>query len=134
MKTRIRLTLLSVLLLSLACFAKSFPLTGDPSVPSATGKVDAHHDKNGNTKIDVRVEHLAKPEKLSPSKSTYLVWIQPNSGPPQSLGELKVGDHLKGELTAVTPEKNFDLFITGENDPRTNTPSSPQLLKTHVEL
>jgi hypothetical protein len=130
---RIIATFAMVLLLSLACYAKTFRLTGDPSIPSATGKVETHHDKNGNTKLDVEVEHLAKPEKLTPSKNTYVVWIQPSGGSPQSLGELKVGDHLKGEFSTATPEKNFDLFITAENDPRASTPSDPQLLKTHVE-
>src|SRR5258708_4919676 len=104
-------TVLCLFLLSLSSFAKTFRLTNDPSIPSAAGKVESDHDKNGNVRLHVTVEHLAKPEKLTPSKNTYVVWIQPSGSAAQNLGELRVGDHLKGEFTGVTPEKNFDLFI-----------------------
>jgi hypothetical protein len=74
---RITATLAMVLLLSLACYAKTFRLTGDPSIPSASGKVETHHDKNGNTKLDVEVEHLAKPEKLTPDPAQWRSATEP---------------------------------------------------------
>ena len=40
--------------------ARKFPLAADPSVPAARGDVEISHDKNGNTKFKIKVEHLAK--------------------------------------------------------------------------
>lgn len=133
MKRRIVLTLLPIFLFALVCSAKTYHLTNDPSVPAASGKLETDHDHNGNTKLSLKVYNLAKPTNLSPAKNTYVVWVQPNGQPAQNLGELKLGDQLKGEFEGVTPAKSFDLFVTAEDNATAAAPSGIQLLKTRVQ-
>jgi len=114
---------------------KDYRLAADPSVPAATGTVHAQRDKdNQNTKLDIKVDHLAKPDNLTPPATTYLVWIRPGGGDPVKQGAIGVDKDLKGELHAVTVAKNFDLFITAEQGDTVTVPSSTQVLRTHVSM
>ena len=47
-------------------------------------------------------------------------------------GELKVNSKLDGTFQTVTPKKNFDVFVTGENDSTVKSPSGPEVLRTSV--
>jgi len=114
---------------------KDYRLAADPSVPAATGTVHAQRDKdNQNTKLDIKVDHLARPDALTPPATTYLVWVRPGGGDPVKQGALGVNHDIKGELHAVTVAKNFDLFITAEQGETVTVPSSNQVLRTHVAM
>jgi hypothetical protein len=113
-------------------WAKDDKLTNTGVAPAAQGTVSTGTDKNGNTSVNVKVEHLAQPTSLKPAKQNYLVWIQPSGQAAQLLGALKVGDDLKGELKGSTPFKNFDVVITAEDQMNPETPSSTVILRGNV--
>lgn len=113
--------------------AKDIRLTADPSVPAAAGKAQLDHDRNGNHKVKLEVEHLAKPQALTPPKQTYVVWIQSRGKEPENQGQLKVNDNLQGSFETTTSYPVFDIFVTAEDNPAATTPSSPQLLKGSVQ-
>jgi hypothetical protein len=114
---------------------KNYRMTADPSVPAATGTVHAQRDKdNGNIKLDIKVDHLAHPANLNPPASTYLVWIRPSSGDAVKQGAIGVDKGLRGELHTTTVSKNFDLFITPEQGETVTTPSSTEVLRTHITM
>ena len=112
--------------------AKKFPFTASSIVPAAKGSVEVGKDRNGNTEVELRVEHLANPTSLSPSQANYVVWLQEKGAGPENQGELKVNGKLQGSFRTVTPGKNFELFVTGENDGTVKTPSGPEVLRTSV--
>jgi hypothetical protein len=126
----------TVLLLALsgALWAKKFPLTATPKVPAASGEIKASTDKNGNTTVELKVWHLAKPGNLTPSATVYVVWFQQQGQPPAKQGELKVNGKLSGEIKASTPMKNFDVSITAESDPNVNNPNGEEVLRTTVQM
>lgn len=68
---------------------------------------------------------------LTPSKTVYVVWAQTASAPPENLGELEVENNLKGELKTITPQRNFELLVTAENDPRATAPTGPVMATIH---
>ena len=70
------LIILAVVSASLIYAAKKFPLTAASIVPAAKGAVEIGKDRNGNTEIKLKVEHLANPTSLSPSQTDYIVWLQ----------------------------------------------------------
>src|SRR3954464_8181049 len=117
---------------ALALAAKKFPLTAASTVPAATGRAEVGTDKNGNRKVKVSVEHLAKPENLTPSKDVYVVWFQESGANPEPQGQLKVNKNLKAEFETTTPLKNFQILITAEDDPTAKVPSGPEVLRTTV--
>src|SRR6202012_1275114 len=92
--------------------------------PAADGYVKAGHDRNGNTSYHISVHHLATPTELTPAKSNYVVWIQRPGQAPENAGVLKVNDKLEGTFESATPYKEFDIFVTAEDNPRAEMPSS----------
>jgi|SRR5580698_3900096 hypothetical protein len=115
--------------------AKEFPMTAATSVPGATGTVKADKAKdNGNIKLDIKVDHLARPSSLTPSADSYLVWIRPNGGDVFKQGAIGVDKNLNGELKLETVSKDFDVFITAEQSDSVTSPSSVEVLRTHVSM
>jgi hypothetical protein len=112
--------------------AKRFPVTAASIVPAAKGSVEIGKDRNGNTEVKPNVKHLANPTSLSPSQANYVVWLQGKDSGPENEGELKVNGKLEGSFETVTPRKNFELFVTGENDATVKSPSGPEVLRTNV--
>lgn len=113
--------------------AKKFPLTASPTVPAARGQVELDKDKNGNLRMNMKVEHLASPESLTPAAAVYVVWLQEKGGTPENLGQLKVDKKLTAKFETVTPSKTFDLFVTGERDSSTKAPSGTEVLRAAIQ-
>ncbi|MFL6350295.1 MAG: hypothetical protein ACJ74Z_00380 [Bryobacteraceae bacterium] len=114
------------------CGGKKVSMVPAAAVPAATGTVDLGKDRNGNTQIDLKVQHLAKPENLTPPKSTYIVWIQARDGRPENQGQLHVNDNLEGEFKAPTPLRTFDIFVTAEDGPSATSPNGPEVFHKTV--
>jgi hypothetical protein len=131
-----KLTLYGCLLVfGLICtaVASDVPLVADASVPAAGGKAKLDKDNNGNLRLKLEVEHLAKPGALTPVKQNYVVWIQPRGKEPQNEGTLRVGDNLKGNFETTVPRGDFEVFITAEDNPAAQMPSGPKLLRAEMQ-
>ena len=133
MRRALPLLLAAVLSFAGLALAKDIRLTADPSIPAAAGKVHLEHDRNGNQKVKLEVEHLAKPQALTPPKQAYVVWIQSRGKEAENQGQLKVNDNLQGSFETTTAYPVFDIFVTAEDNPAATTPSGPQLLKGSVQ-
>ncbi len=118
--------------LTIASASHKYKLNPSTIVPAATGEIDVDKDRNGNTALDLKVKHLAKPDNLTPPQTAYVVWIQSQGGNPENQGQLKVNDNLEGEFKTVTPYKSFQIFITGETNPNATTPSGPEVLRQQI--
>ena len=73
MKSRIGLLVLTLSIASHFAHAKKFPLTAAAVVPSAQGEVETGRDDNGNTTVELKVEHLAPPENLTAENCLHCV-------------------------------------------------------------
>ena len=116
-----------------AATAKKYPLAADKSVPAARGEVDIGRDKNGNTKVEIEVEHLAAPENLTPPRAAYVVWFQERGAEPTNQGSLKPNKNLKATFKSVTPLKSFDVFVSAESDPSAKSPSGLEVLRAVIQ-
>ncbi len=130
---RLCLPLALCVALCTSAYAKKFPMTADSIVPGARGDVEVGKDKNGNTKLKMSVQHLARPDKLTPPKAIYIVWLQERNGNPESQGQLKVDKNLKASFETVTPSRNFDLFVTAEQDATGKAPSGAEVLRASIQ-
>ena len=130
-----RLTLLvgAVLVVATVGWAKTYHMTSMTTVPGAAGEVNVAKEKNGNIEVNVNVTHLAKPGMLTPPANSYVVWLQQEGSDPQSQGQLRIGDDLKGELKSTTTLNNFMVIITAESDSQTKTPSNQVVLRATVQ-
>ena len=130
---RFRRLLLTCLLICAVANAKKFPLAAAPSIPAARGDVEINHDKNGNTKFKIKVQHLATPDALTPPKAAYIVWLRERDGNASPQGQLRVDKKLNGSFEGVTPAKNFDVFITAEQETTPKAPTGDEILKATIQ-
>ena len=133
MQRKVALFLLFSFLLATAAWGREDRLTNTGAAPAAEGNVITDNDRNGNTGVEVQVKHMATPESLTPAKQAYLVWVQPRGKDPELLGALRVNSDLEGSLKATTPYKEFEIFVTAEDNMRPDTPSNEVILKGAVE-
>jgi hypothetical protein len=113
--------------------AKEFPLTASPSVPAAKGKVDIDKDHNGNRKVKLQVQHLAKPSALTPAQTNYVVWTQARGREPENKGQLSVDKNLEGKLETTTTYEAFDIFVTAEGNPNVAAPQGLEVLRGTIQ-
>ena len=106
-----------------------------PVVPAAQGTVKYKKDNNNNYTIELKILHLADPEKLTPSKSTYVFWMETEQNGLKNLGQISSSTGLlsstkKATLSAVTPFVPKNFFITAEEDGSISYPGSTVVLRT----
>src|SRR4030095_15980547 len=85
--------------------------------------VQAKAGDNGNTEVEVRVQHLSSPSKVSADASVYVVWIRPRHAGIQNVGALQVDDDLVGSLKTNTSHAAFTLTVTPEPSARVAAPT-----------
>lgn len=126
----------------LFALALIWPLAGGEKVqmqpnpnedPGAEGMISVSQGKNGNTRIDVKVNHLAKASGLKNPASVYVLWIQPEGQTAKNEGEIMIDSNRSGELKAETPYKRFAVFITPEDKPTVTSPTGGHVLSAMVE-
>ena len=127
-------TVVFLLLAATLLIASDFKLIPTSVVPSAEGVVKAEKDRNGNTKLDVRVRHLAPPQRLTPPQQNYAVWVEASGQSPRLVGELRVNEDQEGSLTAAVPEKVFDVLVTAESMPTPAAPANLGVMRGHVDV
>jgi hypothetical protein len=123
----------AVLALAPAGYAKNYHMTASETVPGATAELRVDKEKNGDVQVELKADHLAKPGRLTPSASVYVVWFQKENSPPQIQGTLRVGNDLKAELTSTTTFHNFTVLVTAETDSQPKFPSEQVVLRATVQ-
>jgi hypothetical protein len=108
-------------------------------VPAAEGTVTIKQDKNNNYNIDLTVDRLAEPERLTPPKSIYVVWMETSQSGIQNIGQLQtatkgLSNMLTSSLKTVTAHKPTGFIITAEDDATGNYPGMTVVLKTGAIL
>lgn len=129
---KIEKSLLATLLLA-AMFASGCAgtekLSASSDLPAAEGTVRCAKADNDNTSIDLKVKHLASPDRLTPAAAVYVVWTKADKdAPPRNIGALVVDESLTGRLQTITPLRRFELFVTGEATGQATSPSGEPLL------
>jgi len=132
--TRLALFIAVTFLIATAAWSREDKLTNTGVAPAAQGKILTSTDSNGNTVVEVKVQHLATPQSLTPPQQTYLVWVRPRGEQADLLGALRVdSDSLNGTYKGTTTYKDFDVIITAENNIKADVPSNMVILKGTVE-
>ncbi|MEO9256962.1 MAG: hypothetical protein ABI207_01195 [Crocinitomicaceae bacterium] len=129
MKTLKNALLGTLVLLLASCGATAkFPTStvAPASVITATKK----KDKNKNYIIEVTAELLASPDRLTPPKNNYSVWIVTDNNMTQNVGQLKNKNAKTATLTTSTPFNVKEIFITAEDKGDNSYPSGVEISRT----
>jgi len=104
-------------------------------VPGAEGTVKAKKDKNGNYYIGIAIENLAKPTQLTPSKKTYVAWIETQENGVKNIGQVSSSSSFlsktkKASISTVSPYRPIRIFISAEDDGGIEEPGTQVVLTT----
>lgn len=113
------------------CAATKATLNPTRVNPGSVGTVVAKETSNGNTKLDVDINHLPPPGALG--ANTYVVWIRPHDGKYLNLGQVAIDERRHGHLETTTPHQSFIVIVTGEDNPTAAVPSSTVVLTGVVD-
>ncbi len=134
LKITLFVSLISLLLFS--CAQKvSFPVS--QVLPSAEAVAKIKKDNNDNFKIDLDVKNLTSPDRLSPPREMYVVWIETKKGT-MNLGQLKSSKSMfssarNASMTTTTPHKPSRFIITAEDKADNKEPGSQVVLEAEVK-
>lgn len=131
---KIGLSLMLFAFLISSC-SRKFRFESSIAVPSAEGFVKVKKDHNKNYSVSVKTVNLVEPDKLTPSRSVYVIWMQTEFNGTKNIGQFKssgglFSKKLKASLSTVTPYKPVQVFITGEEDGNVSYPSMQRVLTT----
>ena len=131
------LFLIGVLVVTLtftSCSRKtSFLISNE--VPAAEGNVKVKKSSNNNYEINVKIRHLAEPDRLKPPKEVYVVWMETENNRTENLGQIQsssgfLSKQLKASFTTVTPYNPVKIFITAEKGAKIQYPQGVVILTT----
>lgn len=114
LKTSVVMSVLAFFTLLLTACETKVEFLKSAVVPAAQGYAKIKTDNNKNFKIYVSVKGLAESTRLTPSKSTYVVWIVGENNNVQNIGQIQTSK-MSGSLETVSPFKPTKLFITAED-------------------
>jgi hypothetical protein len=113
----------------LACATK-IPFLPSTASPAASGLVNADLDDNGNSRVELQLEHLALPGTLTPPRATYVVWAESQFGRQVLLGRLAVADDRSAEWEGTVPFEKFRMLVTAEDIAWPERPREPYVVQT----
>lgn len=124
-----------VMLTGTSCANKKKLFLTSTVVPAAEGTVKIKTDKNKNHTIEINLVNLAGPERLSPPKTMYMVWMETDQGVTKNIGQIVTNDGTfsktyKSSFKTVSSYTPAKIFITAENDPNVSIPSWEVILTT----
>lgn len=117
-----------------SCATKA-PFQTSTVVPAAKGSVKVKKDNNNNYVIKIDIVNLAEPQRLQPSRNTYVVWMETSGGKTKNIGQIDsstgfLSKKLKASFETVSPVKPDRIFITAEDDATIQYPVGEKVLTT----
>ena len=127
------MAIFSLILIS-SCTQKISFLTSS-IVPAARGTVKVKMDDNKNHTIQIALVNLAEPERLTPPRKLYMVWMETDQGETKNIGRIMTDSGtfsktLKADFKTVTSFTPIKIFITAEEDANIQSPGWEVILTT----
>ncbi|EON74929.1 hypothetical protein ADIS_4623 [Lunatimonas lonarensis] len=112
-----------------------FPVS--PVVPAAEPKAEVKKTKEGEYSVRLNVNNLALPERLTPPKSNYVVWVNTEGSGVRNIGELKnrrgmLANTGKASFEGTLPERPTQIIVTAENNPNVRFTGDHTVLRSDV--
>ncbi|GAA5220807.1 hypothetical protein [Membranihabitans marinus] len=108
----------------------TFPIS--TVVPAAEVEVKVKKDDNDNYGIQLKAKYLASPQRLSPSKRTYVLWAKTAESGVKNIGQLTSEASRTVQFKTSIPYRPIQFFITAEDDATVQWPSYQELMRTNV--
>jgi hypothetical protein len=115
--------------------SKKVSFNNSTVVPGAEGTVKVKKDKNSNYNIEVNIQDLPDPAKLTPARKVYVVWVDTQEKGFKNVGQIHSASSLfsklkKASITTVSPNKPVKVFVSAEDDSGVEQPGTVVVLTT----
>lgn len=97
-------------------------------VPAARAVLKVDMNKSDNYEVNLEVQSLAAPDRLTPPRKNYVVWMVTKKHGTINIGNLRVNKKNKAELETVTPYEPIRVFVTAEDRDEAVLPSTQIVL------
>ena len=132
---RVFLLLVSFIVFAFGGCARKIVFQTSTVEPAAVGKVKIKKDRNNNYSMQVSVEHLGSPQRLTPAKEVYVVWAETPDNQLKNVGRIVVGasmfsKELTGSLNTVLLYQPRRVFISAEMQAQVDSPGTQVVMTT----
>jgi len=124
------LSLALMLLLTSCVSIIKFPVSS--VIPTAEITAQVKQDKKNNYVINITANYLASAQRLSPPKTTYVVWMVTKENSTANIGQFNGENAKKATLNTLTPFQPVELFITAENEGDLTSPNGPEISRVII--
>jgi hypothetical protein len=129
--------LIAILILTstLSSCSKTLRFNISPVLPSAVGTVKLSTDDNKNRTMTLNIKNLVDPQRLTPPKKIYVVWMQTKNDGTRNLGSL-VGSEgyfsstRTATFSSVITGEPLRFFVTAEESAQVSGPGPVTVLTT----
>ncbi|NJW51620.1 hypothetical protein [Salinimicrobium oceani] len=118
----------AAILISACSKQVTFPVS--EIVPAAEAVVKVEKDSNKNFDVALEVTNLAPPNRLTPARNHYVVWLVTKKHGTINIGNLNINRKNSGKLSTSTPYEPIRVFITAEDDSKPVLPSTQVVLNS----
>jgi hypothetical protein len=124
-----------IVTLSLSSCSKTLRFNISPVLPSAVGTVKLSTDDNKNRTMTLNIKNLVDPQRLTPPKKIYVVWMQTKNDGTRNLGSL-VGSEgyfsstRTATFSSVITGEPLRFFVTAEESAQVSGPGPVTVLTT----
>jgi len=121
--------------LTLSSCSKTLRFNISPVLPSAVGTVKLSTDDNKNRTMTLNIKNLVDPQRLTPPKKIYVVWMQTKNDGTRNLGSL-VGSEgyfsstRTATFSSVITGEPLRFFVTAEESAQVSGPGPVTVLTT----
>ena len=121
--------------LTLSSCSKTLRFNISPVLPSAVGTVKLSTDDNKNRTMTLNIKTLVDPQRLTPPKKIYVVWMQTKNDGTRNLGSL-VGSEgyfsstRTATFSSVITGEPLRFFVTAEESAQVSGPGPVTVLTT----
>lgn len=129
-KTLFLFGMLAIVALTMNSCNRKISFLTSSVVPAAEGQVTLKSDQNNNYVIRIDIKNLADVSRLQPPKSIYVVWMETDRGQARNIGGIISTNNLNVSFETVSSFKPIRIFITAEENERTQFPGSMEVLTT----
>lgn len=126
----------ALLLFYFSSCAKKINFQTSSVAPAARGTVKVKQDNNKNYDIHISLSNLTEPQRLQPSKSTYVVWMETDNNVTKNIGQIHsstslLSRKLKASFETVSATKPRKIYLTAEDDASVQYPGNQVVLTTN---
>jgi hypothetical protein len=134
MKTvNFKLTILAILasvIVSFSSCSTKAQFLSSAVVPAARGTVQISKDFNRNYVIKIQLYDLAGSDRLTPPRSTYVVWLVTTDDRAKNIGQINTSNSLDASFETVSSFRPSKIMITAEDEANILYPTYSEVVLT----